>query len=316
MGDRKHFGTGLLLGLLIWVAATGSAWAQGLQGEYWQSATIPATPGIPAGAPNPVRLDPVIDFTDTNPATAPEIFINIANLDNFVVRWSGFVLAPVSGAVTFSVLTDDGSQVSVDGTVVLSSWIGQAPAPYSGNINLTAGQWYPIEYLFYDSGGGARARLSWSYAGQADIVIPTGSLSPTAPPPAAPVLASPAVAGDTQVTLAWTHSGVPAATEFRVYTVNGAVYTLVGTTSNLTFTVTGLTNGTPYTFVVRAFNLVESADSNAVVATPVPPAPRLNDHSEGLLDGKCACGAVQGMSAFWALSLAAAILAALAFRRF
>lgn len=305
MGERRHSGTALLLGLLIWGAASGSAWAQGLQGEYWQNATIPGTPGVPAGTANPVRIDPVIDFTDAG--------FNITAVDNFVIRWTGFVQAPITGTVTFSALVDDGTRLSVNNTVLLTSWVDQPPTTYSGTIPLVQGQWYPIEFLFYERGGGARARLSWSYTGQTDIVIPTASLSPTATPPAAPVLAG--VPGDTTATLTWTHGGTPAANEFRIYTVNGGVYTQVGTTTNMTFTVTGLTNGQAYTFVVRAFNMVESADSNPVVLTPSLPAARFNDHEEGTNDGNCACGSASGGGLFSLLAAGAILMLALFFKR-
>jgi hypothetical protein len=83
-------------------------------------------------------------------------------------------------------------------------------------------------------------------------------------------------AGDKQVSLTW--STVSTARSYTVYyaTQSGLVKNS-GTklsASGASFTVTGLTNGTPYYFVVTALgDAGESAPSSEVTATPVPPAP-------------------------------------------
>ncbi len=78
-----------------------------------------------------------------------------------------------------------------------------------------------------------------------------------------------AVAGDGQVTLSW--DKVNGATNYVVYTYLNGKYTNAGTTTNTSKTVTGLTNGTKYGFLVRAtVNGVNSPYSTAdnVYATP------------------------------------------------
>ncbi|TNJ60184.1 hypothetical protein FE784_36420 [Paenibacillus hemerocallicola] len=103
------------------------------------------------------------------------------------------------------------------------------------------------------------------------------SATPQVPSPGAPVLQAP-IAGNGQVTLAW--NPVAGSTGYKVYqsvtagtygtevtTVNGAVYG---------YSVSGLTNGTTYYFVVKAMNPGgDSAASNQVSAMPanVPSAP-------------------------------------------
>lgn len=77
-----------------------------------------------------------------------------------------------------------------------------------------------------------------------------------------------ATAGDTQVLLSWGASA--RAANYEVWrSGNGGTWTKVATQTGLTFTDTGLTNGTVYNYYVRASNVGGfSADSNLVSVTP------------------------------------------------
>ena len=91
--------------------------------------------------------------------------------------------------------------------------------------------------------------------------------------PAAPVIGTATVAGSGAANVSWTAAppnGTPAVTGFEIVVSDGTVITGIPSTAT-SWTVTGLTNGTPYTFQVRAVNAVAasplSAASNSV--TPV-----------------------------------------------
>ncbi len=69
------------------------------------------------------------------------------------------------------------------------------------------------------------------------------------------------------ISLSWTVSTTPEATEQRIYrsTTSGSGYTLLGTITNNTtnsYADTTAVNGTTYYYVIRAYNGQESADSN------------------------------------------------------
>ena len=92
-----------------------------------------------------------------------------------------------------------------------------------------------------------------------------------------------ATAGDGQVTLNWTYTG--SGLTGWGYKINGGVHTWAGTpiaipasnSGTRSHTVTGLTNGTPYQFIVYAQTDANTAfrQSNQVSATPQVPAPTL-----------------------------------------
>lgn len=103
------------------------------------------------------------------------------------------------------------------------------------------------------------------------------SATPQVPAPGVPVLGSPAP-GDSQVSLTW--DPVDGSTGYKIYkSTSSGAYGLEEasvTDSVYSYNLTGLSNGTPYYFVVKSSNPGgDSAASNEVSATPrtVPSAP-------------------------------------------
>ena len=117
------------------------------------------------------RIDPVIDFSWGGGAPDPQI-----GNDTYSARWEGSIEAPSSGNYTFYTTSDDGMKLWVNGQLIIDKWIDQGPTEWTGTLNMTAGQKVPIKLEYYENGGGAMAKLSWSGPGVGKQIVPQANL--------------------------------------------------------------------------------------------------------------------------------------------
>ena len=122
----------------------------------------------PAGA-TPVFTRAEDDFDNNWGTAAPD---SRMPADNFTVTYKAQLVPPVTGAYTFTVTTDDYSQVFIDGVEVL---------PYTSNrtssftVNLTANQPVSAVYTGAEAGGNAFTIFQWEYSGQARVSVPASA---------------------------------------------------------------------------------------------------------------------------------------------
>lgn len=144
-----------------------SAFAQGgdgLKGEYYNSVNLTGTPLI--------RYDKNIDFEYAYASPLTGI-----DTDNFSIRWTGKVQAPVTGAYTFTSYSDDGIRVWVNGVKLIDNWTGHGAVYDDGiAINLVAGQKYDIKVEYFESYGYGQLQMYWAYPGTTRTVIPQANL--------------------------------------------------------------------------------------------------------------------------------------------
>ena len=118
------------------------------------------------------RVDPTVNFNWVTGGPGGGVTVN-----NFSVRWTGTVQAPVSGSFRFSTVSDDGIRLWVNGQQVINNWTDHAATTNtSAAITLTGGVKYTITLEYYERGGDATARLQWSYPGQSTQIIPQSRL--------------------------------------------------------------------------------------------------------------------------------------------
>jgi len=155
----------------------------GLLGSYWSN----SFPGNPFPGPATlVRTDAVVSFDWGNGSPDPMI-----SADHFTARWTGSVMPQFTEPYTFYTTVDDGVRLYVNGQLIINEWIDQAPTEWNGSISLTGQQRYNIEMDYYENGGGAVAKLSWSSPSTTKATIPQAQLYPTSNQPPTVTLTAP-----------------------------------------------------------------------------------------------------------------------------
>jgi hypothetical protein len=79
--------------------------------------------------------------------------------DNISVHLTGYFRAPQSGSYVFSVVSDDGFQMTINGSSVISPTGAMKSTPISADttpVSMTAGSYYPINALWANGGGLAK----------------------------------------------------------------------------------------------------------------------------------------------------------------
>ncbi len=149
----------------VTVAQSGSAPAagDGLVGQYYDNMDFTNL--------MLTRTDATVDFNWGSGAPHSSM-----GVDTFSVRWTGKVQPQYSGTYTFFTSTDDGVRLWVNNVLLIDRWVNQGTTEWSGTINLTAGQKYDIRMDYFENGGSAVARLSWSHASQPKQIIPQARL--------------------------------------------------------------------------------------------------------------------------------------------
>jgi len=186
--------------------------------------------------------------------SSPQNFTAIPGNGQVTITWTDPVNNGGSTITKYQVQQDNGSWIDITGSLTYTF------------VGLTNGTSYTFMVRAVNSvGNGAETTTT------------------ATPQPAATVLSAPqslvATPGDGQVSLIWTapvSDGGSAITKYQVKQNNGAWIDITG---SLTYTFTGLTNGTSCTFMVRAVNSVGNGAEVTTTATPqaiatVPSAPQ------------------------------------------
>ena len=146
-------------------ATVMSSDSSGLSASYFTNTGLTGSPAVQ-------RLDGTVNFAWGT--AAPDSRIPV---DNFGARWSGRLVAPVTGAYTFYTDSDDGIRVWVNGQLLVNNWTVHAlTTNTSAKINLVGGTAYDVRIEHFENTGPATAKLYWSYGTVAKTIVPATAL--------------------------------------------------------------------------------------------------------------------------------------------
>ncbi len=136
--------------------------------------------------------------------------------DHFSVRWRGLVEAPGTGDFTFTVASDDGNELWVDGVQLTDDFAGNHPLQeFSGFIALVQGEEYLVDLRYRENAGQAACFLYWEGPGtNGRELVPQSAVTPI------DILRVEAVSGADGVT--WRRLGAGDSTTLAVVAEGGA----------------------------------------------------------------------------------------------
>ena len=162
------FKTGLTASDIVTGAYTITQATAGLTGRYYNGPNF--------GELVHTRVDPKIEFTyPSGESPAP----NTNSV--FSVIWTGTVTPIYSENYTFTTVNDDGIRVWINNQLIIDDGQAHGPQTFTGNIQLQAGQAYPVWIEYFNSGGSGEVSFSWVSATQPAEVVPDSAMNPVAP---------------------------------------------------------------------------------------------------------------------------------------
>jgi beta-glucosidase len=156
---------------------TGNEDEVGLKAEYFDNMNL-------SGVPFLTRIDKQVDFDFIRKPPVPGKDMK------FSVRWTGWLVPPVTDTYFIGFIGDDGYRVYLDDSLLVENWKDHAPSLTKVKMELTKGKKYSIMIEYYQNIGGAEARVQWARKDenylqkiddavkQADVVVYVGGISP------------------------------------------------------------------------------------------------------------------------------------------
>ncbi|GAB3509002.1 PA14 domain-containing protein [Spirosoma knui] len=142
---KRLIGVMFLVGCLLATPVTAQT---GLKGEYFIGVNFARKVGS--------RIDRQLNFnwSEGSPARGiPHSYYSI--------RWTGKLLAPVTGVYRFYANVDDGIRLWIDNQLVIESWQLNDFQGYMGQIKLQAGRYYSFRVDYFNDMLGGELQLYW-----------------------------------------------------------------------------------------------------------------------------------------------------------
>lgn len=102
------------------------------------------------------RIDEEINFFYRTVSPAPGVLP-----ENYSIRWTGSLFAPVTGTYKVAVRVDDGVRLWVNDVKVLDAWVLQRASTHSGYVELIGGEFYSLKIEYFNGPTFGIIQLMW-----------------------------------------------------------------------------------------------------------------------------------------------------------
>ena len=85
------------------------------------------------------------------------------------IRWTGRLMSPKTGEITFVAMFDDGIRVWVGDVLVIDNWQLNDTGYSKGKINMKAGEYYDIKVEYFNALHEGEIKLSWIFSRPDDL---------------------------------------------------------------------------------------------------------------------------------------------------
>ncbi len=151
--------------VVLFTPRAGSAQeAHGLRADFYASSD-----SHPFDSLRQITTHNSIAFADL----VPQLRQAVGTSDSTAIRWSGQIAAPGSADYTFHLVGDNGFRLWIDGRLIIDHWQAdwdkeQSSAP----VHLEAGAKHEMKLEYFNAGGGANLKLSWSTPDTPKEIVP------------------------------------------------------------------------------------------------------------------------------------------------
>ncbi|MEO6610814.1 MAG: glycoside hydrolase family 3 N-terminal domain-containing protein [Chitinophagaceae bacterium] len=123
---------------------------EGLLAEYFDNITLKGKPAL-------ARIDATVDFHWTLYAPDP-----ILSADFYAVRWTGKLIAPVTGNFEIGLEASDGARLYINNRLTIDNWKSQTFKRTLARYYFEKGKRYDIRIEFFDPNGNGSIKLIWN----------------------------------------------------------------------------------------------------------------------------------------------------------
>jgi len=148
----------------VWSFTTASG-GGGIKGEYFNNVSLSGTPIL-------TRIDPEIDFSWGG--VSPGSPVRDAE---WSARWTADLDIVIADTFTFSVNSEGGTRLWIDGELVLDMWVSWVPTEYASMPMYLESGFHSLRLEYYHYSNGEQ-HLYWSTPTMAKQIIPAGPLQP------------------------------------------------------------------------------------------------------------------------------------------